>query len=94
MKPDNVSERACYEIRRGFNTCSLLGEQLWSKKPHVRKPQHYARPAGKLLAQMHRSGLVVHREWVEGQRHGQEWRLTERGCAALAAYTPVQKGTG
>ena len=50
-----------------------VGCQLWGKK--YRQPQHYARPAGKLLNRLKALGMV---EWTEHWKSW-GWCLTHKG---------------
>lgn len=48
---------AAYHLKGVPMTASNLGEMLWGRQ--ARMPQHYARPAGKLLQEMKRIGVVT-----------------------------------
>lgn len=58
-KSEGLYRAALVSIMRAGDlgiSASLLGEELWGKA--YRLPQHYARPAGKLLKRMESLGLV------------------------------------
>jgi hypothetical protein len=70
-------------------TCSSLGASLWRHGYQGgRKPQAYARPAGKVLRRLERLGLVLYKY----RKHGSFlWCLTEKGrvyVEALAGRMP------
>ena len=68
-------------------TASNLGARLWGTK--FRKPQSYARPAGKLLHYLRRLNLAMF--YYVGPRT--IWRATYGGRQWLAKY-PNEKGRG
>lgn len=71
MTTRTMSARAAaYLLRGGPMTCSGVGAQLWGRQH--RKPQAYARPAGKLLRFMARMGVVEQK--FDGS-HFFEWHL-------------------
>lgn len=62
---------AIYHLKSGPITCSNLGAQMWGNG--YKKPQSFARPAGKLLREMERRGMV-HSYFDDFHRHFM-WRL-------------------
>jgi|GEM_PF-3523351 len=64
-----------------------IGEQLWGDG--IRLPQHYARPAGRVLNCLREAGLVVrvHR----GGKGFMGWEITEAGRRARAVSKVAQK---
>jgi len=78
-------EKACLELlAKGPLPTGTVGSELWQQRDRHRMPQHYARPAGKLLRRLERRGLVT---WGENYRHW-VWKLTVRGT--VAARTGVE----
>ena len=61
-----------------------LGIEIWSRKPDTphRKPQHYARSAGKALRSLERRGYAECRS-DRGGEFG--WMITAAGLAAIGA---------
>lgn len=58
FQPSPIERRAIKILRkRGPMTASNLGAELWGTAS--RKPQAYARPAGRLLKRLRDAGLVV-----------------------------------
>ncbi len=55
-KTEEAIRAAVVHLKKGPRTCSELGSMLWGNG--YKKPQSYARPAGKLLHKMERDGLV------------------------------------
>lgn len=51
---------ACDPPTHGWTvyTCAMFGSEMWPAKTHYRNPQSFCRPAGKLLQQLKRKGLV------------------------------------
>lgn len=48
--------------RRGPISASYIGEELWERRSHGDPlPQRFARPAGRILQRMKRTGLVYQR---------------------------------
>lgn len=67
--------RAAVEhLERGPMTCSNLGSLLWGK---FRKPQAYARPAGRVLRALERLGYV--RTYFDDFNRHFMWEPTHRG---------------
>ncbi len=60
-------------LKLGPATCATIGDALWGK--HGRKPQVYARAAGKVLRELYYRGL--------GNRVGNTWTLDALGRRAL-----------
>jgi hypothetical protein len=78
-KIDETILKAIEQLQKSPKTCSNLGVMLWGKAH--RKPQSYARPAGRLLHEMKRRGLVV--QYYDG-RHFFLWKLTAAGMAKVS----------
>ena len=60
-------DRAALAIlrKRGAMTCATLGSELWGRRtaagggPRSRMPQHYARPAGRIVRRLMAAGMVT-----------------------------------
>jgi len=74
-------EKACLELlAKGPLPTGTIGSELWQQRDRHRMPQHYARPADKLLRRLGRRGLVT---WGEAYPRGPwVWKLTVRGVVA------------
>lgn len=59
-------------------TAAYVGDALWGRRHRL--PQHWARPAGKILHRLQRGGLchVLSDRW-----HRRVWRITAQGQRAL-----------
>jgi len=77
-----ILEAAKSPLSTGF-----IGEQLWGNG--TRMPQHYARPAGRVLNRLREAGLVVrvHR----GGKDFMGWQITEAGLRARGLTKITQK---
>jgi hypothetical protein len=72
MELSKIEKRVLAAIQKwGSMTASMLGEELWGTG--TRHCQHYARPAGKVLSQMKKKGLVQDSFHISGRRR---WALT------------------
>jgi hypothetical protein len=76
-KTEMAVNAALYHLKIGPMTCSNLGVQLWGNGH--RKPQSYARPAGKLLRHMQYLGLV--RTYFDKFHQHFVWALTPTALA-------------
>lgn len=51
-----IETRVLSLLKKGPRTCTEVGSELWGTE--YRKPQSYARPAGKVLARLVKAGHV------------------------------------
>lgn len=78
---------AIYHLKAGPSSCSNLGIHLWGKSDSNRKPQAFARPAGKLLHAMKQKGMVE--TYFDATQGRSMWRLraawrTSSGSTSLS----------